>query len=1194
MHTPRRRVFPRREASVSSFPARRWLTSAACVLGFFAALDASAANIWDGGGSDGNWSTAANWDNDTVPTSPAALTFGGAANLVSSNDLSGFTLNGVTFAGGAGAFTLGGVAAGLGGNIENNSASLQTLTLPLALTAARTVNTAFGDVAIGGAVSSSGNFDFLKTGAKTLTLSGAHTYAGRTGVGNFPNGVGMSPSTHQGGGTLVLDFAAPGSPVSNVIYNGLALTTSQELRLSGGALVLKGKDATANTQAVGALGLAAGFNRIALQPGTGGKMLLNVAAIGLAAGSANENNKSSLLGLELPAGAQDATNGVVTNSLNTNGILTPVTGNIANIVVDKTSWATNATNAAGGNILGLPDASYVPSTATSAGTATQNVDVVTDVSVSNPTVWTLRFNNTTATGPRSFTNTNSGAAMTVAGGGILITPAMGAENVTLSGGGLRGSSNRGLFISNYNTGGGQLIISSNITNNANTNSLVAGGGGVVRLNGNNTYTAGTYVLKDTTLVISSDANLGGAAGNVTVTSASTAGTSVTLSSNGTINSGALAIGSSFLGSTVTAVNAGTATVTLAGNANADISANTTVSYATAPAVSLDGGTLRADGTTTLQRAIAADASGVGGAAASDRRIGLSAQGGTIDVTAGNTLTVNGVVSSQTTSGFGALVKAGTGTLVLNGANTYAGGTTINAGTLVAGANAALGSSGAVLSFGAAGAGVFQLNGKSVTVGGLSGDATAAVENSNVTNGTLIVNTSGSVSFPGTLRNGSVGLLQLTKQGSGTLTLSSANTHGGDTLLSTGTIVLADSLALQSSTLNQQVGTGSGLVFDASVSSRAFTLGGLKNNGAPTIALQNNAASPEAVDLSVGANNQNTTYGGVFTGPGSLFKVGAGKLTLAGAGTYSGATSVASGTLALSGEGAIGAGDLTLASGATFDVTALNAPACTLASLGGAGTVVATGKTVNVTGALTPVGQIVVTGDLALSSGAVGGFSVGAATHDTLAVSGALALAGRLAVVPGAGFSFAAGRNYDLYEAGSITLGLDAVTVNGVALSNASGTWSGSASGLAYTFAESTGLLSVASTSTATALEAWRQSKFGTTANSGNAADSFDFDGDGLANLLEYATGTNPTVANAPVVSAGRSGEKLTLTYTRIADPSLTYTVQVSSDLAGGVWTTVSAGNNPATGTAAGEVTVVDSETPAAGAPGRFLRLRVSY
>jgi autotransporter-associated beta strand protein len=49
-------------------------------------------------------------------------------------------------------------------------------------------------------------------------------------------------------------------------------------------------------------------------------------------------------------------------------------------------------------------------------------------------------------------------------------------------------------------------------------------------------------------------------------------------------------------------------------------------------------------------------------------------------------------------------------------------------------------------------------------------------------------------------------------------------------------------------------------------------------------------------LTVGNNNQNTTYSGVLSGSGSLLKVGAGTLTLNGGNTYTGNTTVKAGTL----------------------------------------------------------------------------------------------------------------------------------------------------------------------------------------------------------------------------------------------------------------------------------------------------------
>ncbi len=78
----------------------------------------------------------------------------------------------------------------------------------------------------------------------------------------------------------------------------------------------------------------------------------------------------------------------------------------------------------------------------------------------------------------------------------------------------------------------------------------------------------------------------------------------------------------------------------------------------------------------------------GGTASTDRALDLRGNGGTVAVSsAGTTLTVSGVVSgTATTAG---LTKDGPGTLTLTGANTYAGGTTVAAGTLALGATGAL-------------------------------------------------------------------------------------------------------------------------------------------------------------------------------------------------------------------------------------------------------------------------------------------------------------------------------------------------------------------------------------------------------------------------------------------------------------------------------------------------------------------------
>ncbi len=70
----------------------------------------------------------------------------------------------------------------------------------------------------------------------------------------------------------------------------------------------------------------------------------------------------------------------------------------------------------------------------------------------------------------------------------------------------------------------------------------------------------------------------------------------------------------------------------------------------------------------------------------NRSIVLNGNGGTLDVSqAANTVTVPGQIS-----GVGGLAKTGPGTVSLTGSNTYQGGTTIDAGTLVQGSQTALG------------------------------------------------------------------------------------------------------------------------------------------------------------------------------------------------------------------------------------------------------------------------------------------------------------------------------------------------------------------------------------------------------------------------------------------------------------------------------------------------------------------------
>jgi hypothetical protein len=129
--------------------------------------------------------------------------------------------------------------------------------------------------------------------------------------------------------------------------------------------------------------------------------------------------------------------------------------------------------------------------------------------------------------------------------------------------------------------------------------------------------------------------------------------------------------------------------------------------------------------------------------------------------------------------------------------------------------------------------------------------------------------------------------------------------------------------------------------------------------------------------------------------------------------------------------------------------------------------------------------------------------------------------------------------------------------------------------------------------------AWRAAYFSASelADTTVSGDAADPDGDGRANLLEYALGTLPRdagdgAANAPVLSL--SSGKLALAYVRPADRAdLVYAVEWSSDLA--TWHADATHLDPAVEapTTGGTLVTVAARISMTEQPRQFLRLRVS-
>lgn len=228
---------------------------------------------------------------------------------------------------------------------------------------------------------------------------------------------------------------------------------------------------------------------------------------------------------------------------------------------------------------------------------------------------------------------------------------------------------------------------------------------------------------------------------------------------------------------------------------------------------------------------------------------------------GYTATYDNVIA-----GSGGIDKADLGTLVLNGANTYAGGTTVSGGTLRVSQDANLG---------AAGTGV-TLNGGTLQYS--AGFDTARQVTVGANNGTI--DTNGHLA---TLSTDVTGPGKLTKTGAGTLTLTADNSYAGGTAITGGTLQLGNG------------GTTGSIVGDVA------------NDGVLV------------------ANRSNTlAITGAVSGSGQLQQIGSGTTVLSGANTYGGLTTVANGTLKAGATGTFSAASVhAVAPGATLDTAGLN-------------------------------------------------------------------------------------------------------------------------------------------------------------------------------------------------------------------------------------------------------------------------------
>lgn len=358
-------------------------------------------------------------------------------------------------------------------------------------------------------------------------------------------------------------------------------------------------------------------------------------------------------------------------------------------------------------------------------------------------------------------------------------------------------------------------------------------------------------------------------------------------------------------------------------------------------LSFDGGTLRNTGVMTLNRATT-----------------INQGGGTFDTQANLTM-------GRPITGAGGLTKTGAATLTLNGVNTYAGGTTIDAGRVVVGSDANLGNASGALTFN----------------GGTLENTAAFTSGRNVTlNTTGVMLTDADLTLNGTI--GGAG--SLSKDGGGALVLNADNSYAGGTQIQAGTL---------------QLGTGG---------TTGSILGDISNNGTLIFDRSNSLA-----------------FTGLISGVGAVVQGGTGTTVLSGSNLYTGSTLVNAGSLIVNGDQSAATGTTSIDNGGTLGGKGVIGGDVNVAD----GGTLSPGDLGPAPGTLTVKGNLALGGNAAFNVDLGQANVVGGPLNDLVQVNGDLTLDGTLNVSVASGGTFDPGVYRLIGYDGALTNnGLDVGTV----------------------------------------------------------------------------------------------------------------------------------------------------------------------
>ena len=793
------------------------------------------------------------------------LIFTGLLNTTAKFSLSGLSANQQILLNAAGNNTIGELS-GTGGKIAAQS-STPTLFVNQSTT------TTYSGILING----SATLGLTKANSGTLILAGPNTYTGGTNVQNGTLQVNTGGTLGAATGAVTMGTGSGGTlgTVGNLTLN---TTTSV-----GAFTVQSNTSDTTSSANIGQLSIASGKTL------TASSLAVGVPAV-----------TSGLTNTALAAGATPGAGGTLTVNGNTSIGAAATNDVLGTTVVDFSGLSNfNVTSTAGSLLVGFGQEDKATLTLANANTINVGTLSVGDSNggsnyiVAGQSVLNLGA----GTNVLQASTINIGAGK---GGGTIQFPSSGGT-VNISG--TNGAGAASITIGNssvlsYQASGPNSLLLAGHTATVNAGTVILGektGGTGGTVSSQLTFDTGTFAATGIQMALITVAPTGGATGSFTV-----GGPAANSSALGVVNvSGNILLAGNTVSTSQTAtgtltIDGGTVNVNTVASATGGIFDTTTGSNLSATTLTLAGGTLDLHG-----GVIGGTTVGVG-----KKNIGtLTFQSGTLQ----NVAQINGGA---------ALVKsgAGTDTLILSGANTYTGATTINAGTVKLGSANALGNgttntsgvsvtaAGAALDLGGfspvAGVGL-TLNGTGVSSGGAltNSSSTAATyaglvalgSSSSIvaSSGTIILSNAGTITgagtsnltLDGTATGSSIasiigtGAGGLTIQGTGTWTLTGANTYAGTTTISAGTL---------------QLGNGG-------VSGSLSGTTGITNNG--MLVVNRNNPFLGSVDL----------HNAGITGTGGFAQIGSGTTTLDVANSFTGGTVISNGQVSASVSGSLGSG-----------------------------------------------------------------------------------------------------------------------------------------------------------------------------------------------------------------------------------------------------------------------------------------------